>query len=79
VAPLPFAQEFAALRAASASRAEFVERLPDEWVARLALAGTPAQVRERIDELGRAGVTSSVFIPAGPDPQAALAALARVL
>ncbi|MFD7026237.1 LLM class flavin-dependent oxidoreductase [Promicromonospora sukumoe] len=79
VAPLPFAEEFAALRAASASRAEFVERLPDEWVARLALAGTPAQVRARIDELGRAGVTSSVFIPAGPDPLAALDALARVL
>ncbi|MFD6446753.1 LLM class flavin-dependent oxidoreductase [Promicromonospora sp. NPDC060204] len=79
VAPLPFAEEFAALRASSASRAEFVERLPDEWVAGLALAGTPAQVRARIDELGRAGVTSSVFIPAGPDPLAALDALARVL
>ncbi|MFJ3406013.1 LLM class flavin-dependent oxidoreductase [Promicromonospora sp. NPDC090134] len=79
VAPLPFADQFAALRAGSASRAEFVERLPDEWVARLALAGTPAQVRARIDELGRAGVTSSVFIPAGPDPLVALDALARVL
>ncbi|GAA2230112.1 LLM class flavin-dependent oxidoreductase [Promicromonospora sukumoe] len=79
VAPLPFAEEFAALRATSATRADFVERLPDEWVARLALAGTPDQVRARIDELGRAGVTSSVFIPAGPDPLAALDALARVL
>lgn len=79
VAPLDFADDFAELRAPSASREEFAERLPDEWVARLALAGTPARVRERIDALGRAGVTSSVFIPAGPEPMAALGALARVL
>ena len=53
--------------------------LPEEWVRRLALAGTPEQVRRRIDELGTAGVTSSVFIPAGSDPIAALIALASVL
>lgn len=79
VTPLDFADEFAALRARCSTQEEFAERLPDEWVGRLALAGTPAQVRDRIGELGRAGVTSSVFIPAGPDPLAALAALARVL
>ncbi|MBE1878384.1 LLM class flavin-dependent oxidoreductase [Myceligenerans pegani] len=79
VTPLDIADEFAALRAASATREEFAERLPGDWVARLALAGTPAQVRERIDALGRAGVTSSVFVPAGPDPLAALTGLARVL
>jgi hypothetical protein len=33
----------------------------------------------RIAALGTAGVTSSVFIPAGPDPLRALTALARVL
>ncbi|GAB3162269.1 LLM class flavin-dependent oxidoreductase [Myceligenerans halotolerans] len=79
VAPLDLAGEFAALRERCASREEFAERMPDDWVGRLALAGTPDQVRKRIDELAHAGVTSSVFIPAGPDPLAALAALARVL
>ncbi|RPF21886.1 LLM class flavin-dependent oxidoreductase [Myceligenerans xiligouense] len=79
VTPLDFADEFTALRERCGSREEFTERMPDDWVGRLALAGTPAEVRAKIDELGRAGVTSSVFIPAGPDPLAALAALARVL
>jgi 5,10-methylenetetrahydromethanopterin reductase len=79
LAPLPFAEEFAALRARCATRAEFAARMPEEWVRALALAGTPAQVRDRIGELGRAGVTSSLFIPAGPDPVAALARLATVL
>ena len=55
------------------------QRLPDEWVARLALAGTAAQVRARIGELGEAGVTSAVLIPVGPDPLAAADALAEVL
>lgn len=79
LAPLPFAAELAALRARCATREEFAVRMPDEWVAALALAGTPGRVRGRIDELGRAGVTSSVFFPAGPDPVAALAQLAQVL
>ncbi len=79
VAELPFREEFEALRARSATRAEFAAALPDAWVEQLALAGTPAQVRARIDALGEAGVTSSIFIPAGPDPVAALEGLARVL
>ena len=66
--PLPFAAELAQLRARCASPQEFAARLPDAWVARLALAGSPAQVRERLDELGAAGVTTSVFIPAAADP-----------
>jgi alkanesulfonate monooxygenase SsuD/methylene tetrahydromethanopterin reductase-like flavin-dependent oxidoreductase (luciferase family) len=77
--PLPFAGQLAALRAGCGSPAEFADRLPDAWVAQLALAGTPAQVRGRIDELAAAGLTSSVFIPAGPDPVGALTGLARVL
>ncbi|MCR2783437.1 MULTISPECIES: LLM class flavin-dependent oxidoreductase [unclassified Microbacterium] len=76
--PLTFAAEFHALRARSASREEFAQALPDEWVAQLALAGTPAQVRARIDELAAAGVHSSVFAPLG-DPVAALESLAAVL
>ncbi|WP_146842316.1 LLM class flavin-dependent oxidoreductase [Cellulomonas composti] len=79
LAPLPFADEFAALRTDCATRAEFVARLPEAWVRRLALVGTPDEVRGRIAELGRAGVSSSVFIPAGPDPLRSLAALGRVL
>lgn len=79
LAPLDIADEFAALRARCATRAEFVERMPDAWVTRLALAGTPETVRARIRELGDAGVTSSVFIPAGADPLQALESLARVL
>lgn len=79
LSPLPFADDLAALRARSADRAAFVAQMPEEWVRRLALAGTPDQVRERIGELGAAGVTSSVFIPVGPDPLDELARLARVL
>ncbi|WP_407319718.1 LLM class flavin-dependent oxidoreductase [Isoptericola halotolerans] len=79
LAPLPFAAEFAALRADCATREEFAERLPAEWVQQLALAGTPAQVRARIDDLTAAGVTSNVLMPAGPDPLAALEQLATVL
>ena len=79
LASMDIAEPFAALRARSASRTEFTAALPAEWIRRLALAGTPEQVRSRIAELGTAGVTSSVFIPAGPDPLVALTALARVL
>jgi alkanesulfonate monooxygenase SsuD/methylene tetrahydromethanopterin reductase-like flavin-dependent oxidoreductase (luciferase family) len=77
--PLPFAEELAALRAECADRREFVDRLPDEWIAALSLSGTPERVRARIAELGAAGLDSSVFIPAGDDPVAALDALGRVL
>jgi len=68
----------AALRARCASREEFALRLPDDWVRRLALAGTPAQVRARLDELFAAGVTSAVLSPVGPGPSAALDTLAAL-
>ncbi|MBU4215883.1 MAG: LLM class flavin-dependent oxidoreductase [Actinobacteria bacterium] len=79
LAPLPFGDELAALRAGCGSPQEFATRLPDAWVAQLALAGTSAQVRTRLGELAAAGVTSSVFIPAAPDPFTGLDQLARVL
>ncbi|MEV7971787.1 LLM class flavin-dependent oxidoreductase [Cellulomonas sp. NPDC089187] len=79
LAPLPFAGELAALRERSVDRAAFARDLPEEWVRQLALAGTAAQVRARIDGLAAAGVTSSVFIPVGPDPMTALTELAAVL
>ncbi|WP_228992800.1 LLM class flavin-dependent oxidoreductase [Streptomyces sp. DH8] len=79
IAPLPFADELAALRAGSPSREEFVRRLPDDWVARLAVAGTPEEARARLAALGAAGVTDSVLAPVGPDPVGSLESLAAVL
>ncbi len=79
LAPLPFAAELAALRAESRDRAEFAARLPDAWVAQLAVAGAPETARQRLRALREAGVTSSVLIPVGPDPLAALEGLAAVV
>lgn len=79
ITPLPFAAELAALRDNATDRADFVRRLPDDWVDQLAVTGTPAQARGRLDVLFAAGADSIVLIPAGPDPMAALTSLARVL
>ncbi|WP_394771550.1 LLM class flavin-dependent oxidoreductase [Lacisediminihabitans sp.] len=79
ILPLPFADEFIALRAASASRAEFAAAMPDEWIDQLAIVGTPESARRRVDELHEAGATSVVLIPAGGDPLVELASLARLL
>ena len=76
---LPFAAEFTALRASSSSRGEFARALPDSWVDQLAVVGTPAAARRRIDELHAAGATSVVLIPAGDDPVNALESLSAVL
>jgi 5,10-methylenetetrahydromethanopterin reductase len=76
---LPFAEDFDRLRAASASRADFARDLPDDWVDQLAVVGTAASARRRIDELHAAGATSVVLIPAGDDPVNALESLAAVL
>ncbi|MFI5612687.1 LLM class flavin-dependent oxidoreductase [Amycolatopsis sp. NPDC051903] len=75
VAPLPFAREFAELRARSASREEFAAALPDDWVDQLAVVGTPADAAVRMATLTAAGAGHVVLIPAGQD----LVALARVL
>ncbi|NUU19222.1 LLM class flavin-dependent oxidoreductase [Cellulomonas humilata] len=79
IAPLPFADEFRALRASAATRAEFVAALPDGWVDQLAVVGTTDDARTRIGQLHDAGVTTTVLIPVGPDPLVALENLARVL
>lgn len=79
LASLEFADDLAALRAACATREEFSDRLPDAWVDRLAVTGTPTQARARIAELHDAGAASVVLIPVGPDPLAALNELAVVL
>lgn len=79
LAPLPFAQEFAALRAEAADRSAFAQALPDSWVDRLAVVGTPAGARAAIDARHAAGASTTVLIPVGAEPFAALEALARVL
>lgn len=79
LAPLDFADDLADLWRHSATRSAFAAALPDPWVDRLAVVGTPSQARARIDELHRAGADTVVLIPAGPDPFAALAALARLV
>ncbi|NEC76757.1 LLM class flavin-dependent oxidoreductase [Streptomyces rochei] len=79
LAPLPFADELTALRAAAGSPKEFTARLPDAWVQRLAVAGTPQHARAHLASLRRAGATQVVLSPAGPDPFAALDSLARLL
>lgn len=79
ILPLPFAAEFAKLRADTSSREEFGRQLPDEWVDTLSLAGTPQRVRARIAELQDAGAHSVVLIPTSADPLTELHALARVL
>ncbi|QHC67435.1 LLM class flavin-dependent oxidoreductase [Rathayibacter sp. VKM Ac-2759] len=79
IAPLPFADDFAGLRERSADRASFARDLPDEWVDQLAVVGTPDDARARIGELHRAGASSVVLIPAGPDAGTAMESLARVL
>ncbi|WP_421742778.1 LLM class flavin-dependent oxidoreductase [Cellulomonas sp.] len=79
IAPLPFADEFRALRRASPSRADFVAAMPDAWVDQLAVVGTVGDARTRIGQLHDAGVTTTVLIPVGPDPLVALETLARVL
>jgi 5,10-methylenetetrahydromethanopterin reductase len=79
IAPLPFADEFAQLRADAGSKEEFAARLPDEWVDQLAIVGTPDQARARLAELADAGADHLILMPAGPDPVAMLTALGRVL
>lgn len=79
LAPLDFAADFAALRADCGSQQEFADRLPVEWLDRLAVVGTPERARHRIGELHAAGATSVILTPAGPDPMAALADLSRLI
>lgn len=79
IAPLPFAAEFAALRAQCADGADFAERMPAAWVDQLAVVGTAADAAARIAQLHAGGADSVVLLPSGPDPVAALEQLAGVL
>ncbi|TDQ01488.1 LLM class flavin-dependent oxidoreductase [Labedaea rhizosphaerae] len=71
LAPTPFADEVARLRAAASSRAEFAASLPDDLVAKLAIAGPLDVARRRIGELHEAGADVVVLVPAGPLPDLA--------
>jgi alkanesulfonate monooxygenase SsuD/methylene tetrahydromethanopterin reductase-like flavin-dependent oxidoreductase (luciferase family) len=44
-----------------------VERMPEEWVDRLAISGTPAEVAERIEQYWAAGADSVVLSPQPAD------------
>lgn len=77
--PLPFAEEFRTLRAASATRAEFVERLPDAWVDLLSVSGPVDVAHAQLRAQAAAGVTDAVLMPAGPDPLATLQGLGRLV
>lgn len=79
IRPLAFADEFRALRDESASRLDFVRAMPSSWVRALAVVGTPAEARSRVDELVQAGATSVVLLPIGQEPLVALRALGRIV
>ena len=63
IAALDFAAEFSALRAECADGEEFAARVPQEWVDRLTVSGTPERAKARIAELREAGADSVVLIP----------------
>ena len=78
LAPLPFAPDLAEHRRSCSGPEEFARTMPEAWVAELALAGTPDEVRNRIAARHEAGATAVVLAPIGPDRLAELAQLARV-
>ncbi len=77
VAPLPFASDFRALAERTGSADELAAALPDEWIDALAVVGTPATVRARVDALAAAGAASCSFFVPGEVGQDQLARLAR--
>jgi alkanesulfonate monooxygenase SsuD/methylene tetrahydromethanopterin reductase-like flavin-dependent oxidoreductase (luciferase family) len=79
VAGLEFAAELAELRRSTGSAAAFAAALPDRWVDRLAIVGTPEQARDQVAALWNGGASRVVLIPAIPDSRAALDSLARLL
>jgi 5,10-methylenetetrahydromethanopterin reductase len=77
--PLGFADDLARFRASCANPSAFAATMPIEWVAALTLAGTPDEVRQKIQSRHEAGATSAVLAPFGSDPLSALTHLGRVL
>jgi 5,10-methylenetetrahydromethanopterin reductase len=79
VAVLDFAPELAELRRKTGSAAALAAALPDSWIDRLAIVGTPARAREQLAVLHLGGAGHAVLIPAYPDVDAGLSSLARLL
>lgn len=78
-AVLEFATDLVTLRNGTGSSSAFAAALPDAWVDRLAIVGTPGTARERVRALHRSGADRVVLIPAYPELLPALDSLARVL
>ncbi|HEY2692993.1 MAG TPA: LLM class flavin-dependent oxidoreductase, partial [Streptosporangiaceae bacterium] len=78
-AVLEFATDLVTLRNGTGSSSAFAAALPDAWVDRLAIVGTPGSARERVRALHRSGADRVVLIPAYPELLPALDSLARVL
>lgn len=74
---LPFADDLLRLRSETASRDEFAHALPDSWVRRLAVVGTPGQARLRLEALRDAGAERNILSPLRG--RAGLAGLAKIL
>ena len=72
---LGIAEDVAALAAQGADRLE--AELPDEWIDRVAVVGTPEQCAATVRELASAGADSVVLVP--PAPGADVQALGREL
>jgi 5,10-methylenetetrahydromethanopterin reductase len=79
VAVLDFASELAELRQKAGSAAALAAALPDSWIDRLAIVGTPARAREQLAVLQHGGAGRTVLLPAYPDLSAGLDSLARLL
>jgi alkanesulfonate monooxygenase SsuD/methylene tetrahydromethanopterin reductase-like flavin-dependent oxidoreductase (luciferase family) len=79
VAVLEFAAELAELRRITGSPDAFAAALPDSWIDRLAVVGTPEQARQQLAALHRHGAGHTVLTPACPDPRSALDSLARLI
>ncbi len=77
IEPLDFAPQFARLRAACASQAEFAARMPQEWVTELTLSGPAAECRDRLARLLEADLDQAVMIPVAADPIESLDRLRR--
>lgn len=79
MAGLEFAAELGELRRSTRSAAAFAAALPDRWVDRLAIVGSPQRVRDQLAALWNGGASRVVLIPPISEPHAALDSLARLL
>jgi 5,10-methylenetetrahydromethanopterin reductase len=79
LAMLEFAAELAELRRSTRSATAFAAALPDRWVDRLAIVGTPERARAQLTALRSRGAGHTVLTPAYPDLRSALDSLARLI